>query len=83
MQTVCLNSVERSVISIKCQRMTLSFFKSYPCVNYYGFNEKKIWGKCFNANLRFLAGLPRCKCLGNAATCHISWFQAYEFACTL
>ena len=27
MQTVCVNSVERCCISIKCQRMTLSFLK--------------------------------------------------------
>ena len=34
MRTVCMNSVERCCISIKCQRMTLGFFKSYPYVNF-------------------------------------------------
>ena len=34
MLTICLNGVERCCISIKCQRMTLSFLKSSPATRW-------------------------------------------------
>ena len=59
----------------------------YSCNNCYGFNEKNLGGRCFNAKLKFGASLSRYKCFANrqfnpvkgrAACYYMPQFQAYR-----